>query len=129
MLGRYTMPAIWYIYYVKNCRHAKPTPKDKLVVIVHKDPEPWGFFINTGIRQFVQKQQEQLVCQVSIKAANYKCLNHNSYVDCTRLYLFEDTELLDARDPIDNQTKTEIKNAVAVSKTISVRHRKLILAS
>jgi len=123
------MPAIWYIYHVKKSRHTKPIPKDKLIVIVHKDPEPWGFFINTGIRQFVRKQPELLVCQVSIKAANYKCLAHDSYVDCTRPYLFEDIELTDVRDPIDKQTKTEIKNAVAVSKTIIVRHKKLILAS
>jgi hypothetical protein len=96
---------------------------------VHKDPEPWGFFINTGIRKFVQNQPELLVCQVSIKATDYKCLDHNSYVDCTELYLFEDTELLDARGPVNQQTKTEIKKAVAVSKTIIIRHQKLILAS
>lgn len=123
------MPLIWYIYHVKNCRHAKPIPKDKLVVIVHRDPEPWGFFINTGIRQFVQKQPELLVCQVSIKETNYKCLDHDSYVDCAKLYLFEDTELLDVRDPINQQTKADIKKAVAVSKTIVVRHKKLIMAS
>jgi len=70
-----------------------------------------------------------LVCQVGIKAANYRCLSHDSYVDCTRLYLFEDSELTDIRDPIDKQTKTEIKDAVAVSKTIILRHKKLILAS
>lgn len=123
------MPSIWHIYHVKNCRHAKPVPKDKLVVIVHKDPEPWGFFINTGIRQFVQKQPDLLICQVSIKAKDYKCLDHNSYVDCAELCLFENTELLDSREPINEQTKTEIKKAVAVSKTIIVRHKKLILAS
>ena len=123
------MPLIWYIYHVKSCRHAKPIPKDKFVVIVHKDPEPWGFFINTGIRQFIQKRPELLVCQVSIKATDYKFLDHDSYVDCAELYLFEDTELRDAIGPVNKQTKIEIKKAVAVSKTIIVRHKKLILAS
>jgi hypothetical protein len=122
------MPGIWYIYHVKNCRHAKPTPKDKLVIIVCSDTKPWGFFINTGIRQFVQKQPELLVCQVSIKATNHKCLDYDSYVDCTELYPFEDTELLDVRDPVNKQTKAEIKKAVTVSKTIVERHQKLILA-
>lgn len=123
------MPSIWYIYHVKNCRHAKPAPKDKFVVIVHKDPEPWGFFINTGIRPFVQNQPEMLACQVSIKATDYKYLDHNSYVDCNDLYLFKDTDLTDAKGPVNKKTKADIKKAIAVSKTIVVRHKKLILAS
>ena len=123
------MPLIWHIYHVKNCRHAKPKPKNKFVVIVHKDPMPWGFLINTGIRPFVQKQPDLLVCQVSINATDYQFLDHNSYVDCTELYLFDDTELLDAKGPVNQQTKAEIKKAVAVSKTIIKRHQKLILAS
>ena len=122
------MPDIWRIYHVKNCRRAKPIPKDKLVVVVYRALNPWGFFVNTGIRRFVQNQPELLICQVSIQATNYKCLDHNSYIDCSELYPFEDAELLDGRDTINKQTKTEIKKAVAASKTIVVRHQKLILA-
>ena len=123
------MPDIWYIYYIRKCRHAKPKPKDKFVVIVCNASGLWGFFINTDVRPFVQRQPELSACQVTIKAIDYKCLNHNSYVDCTELYPFEEVELHDIKDPINQQTKAEIKKAVSMSKTIVVRHQKLILAS
>lgn len=123
------MPSIWYIYHIKKCRYAKPKPKDKYVIIACRDTKPWGFFINTGIRQFVQRQPELLACQVSIRAASHKCLGHDSYVDCTDLLPFEDTELIDIRDQVDKQTKAEIKKAVAISKTLVARHQKIILAS
>jgi hypothetical protein len=122
------MPSVWYIYHVKKYRYAKPKPKDKFVVIALRDTKPWGFFINTDIRQFVRNRPELLACQVSIKASSHKCLNHDSYVDCTELFPFEDTELTDIKDKVDKQTQAEIKKAVAISKTLVVRHQKIILA-
>jgi len=122
------MPSVWCIYHVKKYRYAKPKPKDKFVIIALRDTKPWGFFINTDIRQFVQNRPELLACQVSIKASSHKCLSYDSYVDCTELFPFEDTELTDIRDKVDKQTQAEIKKAVAISKTLVVRHQKIILA-
>jgi len=121
------MPRMWCIYHVKKSRHTKPIPKDKFVIIVCIDTNPWGFFINTGINQFIQKRPELLACQVSIKAASHECLDYDSYVDCTDLLPFEDTELTDIKDKVDQQTQSEIKKAVAKSKTLVVRHKKIIL--
>ena len=121
------MAHTWYIYHVEKSRHTKPIPKDKFVIIACIDTKPWGFFINTEINQFKQNQPELLACQVPIKAANHKCLDHDSYVDCTDLLPFEDTELIDIKDKVDQQTQSEIKKAVAKSKTLVVRHRKIIL--
>lgn len=122
-------PSTWHIYHISNCHHAKPLPKDKFVVIVYRALNPWGFFINSDIRQFVQNQPDLLICQVSIQAKDYKFLDHDSYIDCTDLFPFEDTELVDGKAQINDQTKADIKKAVAVSKTITVRHQKLIVVS
>ena len=121
------MANTWYIYHVKNCRHTKPIPKDKFVIIACIDTKPWGFFINTEINQFKQNQPKLLACQVNIKTANHKCLDYNSYVDCTDLLPFDDTELIDIKDKVDQQTQLEIKKAVEKAEMLVGRHRKIIL--
>jgi hypothetical protein len=119
------MPAIWHIYHVKNCRHTTP-PKDKLVVIACVSVKCMGFFINTDISNFVKNRPHLSECQVVIKASDHKCLKYDSYVDCANIYAFEDAELSDIRDSVNNQAKTKIKAAVALSKTIEGCYKKII---
>lgn len=88
-----------------------------------------GFLINSGIHPFILKRPELLVCQVKIKALNYRFLDHDSYIDCIELCDFEDAELLDRRAPINIVTKAEIKKAVEGSETIAPRYQKLILSN
>jgi hypothetical protein len=120
------MVALWHIYHVKNCRHAKPDPKDKFVVIVCKDVQAMGFFINTEINSYIKNRPELLACQVLIQASDHKCLDWNSYVDCHELFRFEDAEL-SIRNPVAKQTREAIKNAVNISELLVERYRKLIL--
>lgn len=120
------MPNTWRIYFVENCHQSKP-PKDKLVAIVCKDSKLMGFFINKGIRPYVQKIPALLACQAVIEASSHKCLDYDSYVDCGALIEFEDTQLVNEREPISKQAVAEIKKAVANSKTIEKRYQKLIL--
>ena len=120
------MVALWHIYHVKNCRHAKPDPKDKFVVIVCRDVQAMGFFINTGVNSYIKNRPELSACQVVIKASDHKCLDWNSYVDCSELFRFEDAEL-SIRNPLVKHTREAIKNAVNISETLEERHRKLIL--
>jgi len=120
------MVDLWHIYHVKNCRHAKPVPKDKFVVIVCRDTQAMGFFINTEINSLIMNRPELLACQVIIKASDHRCLNWNSYVDCNELFPFEDAEL-SVRNSVVKQTRDAIKSAVNISETLEARHRKLIL--
>lgn len=120
------MVALWHIYHVKNCRHAKPVPKDKFVVIVCRDTQTMGFFINKEINSYIMNRPELLACQVVIKASDHRCLNWNSYVDCNELFPFEDAEL-SVRNSVVKQTRDAIKSAVNISETLEARHRKLIL--
>ena len=121
------MPAIWSIYHVKSCSHTKPKPKDKFVAVVCKDLKLMGFFINSKVHDYIQKRPSLLASQVGIKASDYSFLDHDSYVNCIRLYPFDDTELVDSRGAINTQTKVEIQKAVTNSKTLEKRYKKLIL--
>jgi hypothetical protein len=123
------MPDIWCFYHVKNCPHTRPIPKDKFVAIVCRDSYCLGFLVNTNIHPFIRKQPDLLVCQVKIRASNYRFLDYDSYIDCNDLYPFGDTLLLDSRGLISRQTKIEIIKAVSISKTIEGRYQKLILGS
>lgn len=121
------MPLIWHIYHIKKCRHALPAAKDKFVVIVCEAENSMGFFINSDIRPFIQKRPHLLACQATIRATDHKCLRQDSYVDCVEILPFEANELSDILDPISNEAKVEIQKAVAKSKTLERRYRKLIL--
>lgn len=123
------MSPIWHIYHINKCRHARPAPKDKFVVIVCEAESAMGFFINSEVNPFIQKRPSLLACQASIEASHHACLRRNSYVDCVEIYPFEANELSDMRDPVSKQAKLEIQNAVAKSKTLEKRYKELILRS
>ena len=123
------MPAVWRIYHVENCSHTRPAPKDKFVAIVCRDLKLMGFLINSNVNRYIQKHPDLLACQAIIEASNHSCLGHDSYVDCVDLYSFEDAELADGRDPISKQARAKIEKAVANSKTIETRYKKLILGN
>jgi hypothetical protein len=123
------MSPIWHIYHIKKCRHARPAPKDKFIVIVCETESPMGFFINSDINPFIQKRPNLLACQADIEAPHHKCLRQNSYVDCVEIYSFEANELSDIRDPISEQAKLAIQKAVAKAKTLEKRYQKLVSSS
>lgn len=117
------MPAIWHIYYVENNRYAS---HGKLVVIACISVKPMGFLINSEIHRFIQNRQYLLISQVVIKAADYKCLNHDSYVNCVDLFPFENSDLSEIRDPINDETRMAIKKAASLSKNIEGCYKKII---
>ncbi|MBA7588956.1 hypothetical protein ES708_31027 [subsurface metagenome] len=120
------MSDIWHIYHVQNCSHVSP-PKNKYVAIVCRDLASMGFFINSSIHEYIQNRPDLLASQVVIEKSNHKCLSRDSYVNCIKLYPFEDTELVEDRGSISEQAMIRIKEAVDKSKTIEVRYKKLIL--
>jgi len=115
---------------VRNCRHTKPRPKSKNVVIVCKEKTIyWGFLVNSEIRPFVQRQRELLACQISIKQSDYPTiLEYDSYIDCTQLYSFSEQDL---ENPgfLKATTKEEIKRVIRESLLLEERYQQLILGS
>jgi len=123
------MPDSWCIYYVKDCVHVIPRPKDKYVAIVCVNPCCVGFLINTEIHPFILNKPELSQCHVKISAVNYKFLDHDSYVDCNEPYEFRKRELKEYIKPISAETKSEIIKAVRDSIRIAPRYQKMILGS
>jgi len=118
----------WRIYFVRKCRHARPSPKSKLVVIVCQDGEKYhGFLINTRIVPYIKLRPALLVCQAPINVSQHSCLSHDSYVDCAELYGFTSGELNNPRNQISPDAKESIIKAVYSSKTIENRYKRLIL--
>ena len=122
------MPDIWRVYLVRNCCHTHPS-KDKFVVIMCRDIEFMGFLINSKISKFVLKKPDLLACQVILSTSDYGFLSHDSYLDCSQIYPFGDTELVIGRERINEKTKSEIKNVVSTAKTIEKHYKNLILIS
>lgn len=122
------MPDIWRIYRIENCRHTHP-PKLKFVVIVCKDIDYMGFLVNSRINRFIQKKPDLLECQVILNKSGYRFLFHDSYLDCSEIYPFEDAELVVGLELVNDKTKLEIKTVVSKAKTIEKRYQNLISSS
>lgn len=122
------MPNIWRVYRIKKCRYTHP-PKDKFVVIVCKDTECMGFLVNSTIHPFILKRPYLLQCQVMLSNSDYSFLFHDSYLDCGRIYAFEDDQLVVGLELVNTKTKADIKLAVTNSKTIEKKYRDLILGN
>lgn len=119
------MSFVWCFSHVRNTCYTIPR-KDKFVLIVCKDSNCMGFLVNTTISQFIRNRPYMLACQVALKASDYWFLRHDSYLDCSQLFSFDDDDLLDGRGPITDQTKAEVKKAVAIATTIEQRYQNLI---
>jgi hypothetical protein len=122
-------PDLWTIYFVPNCRVtlvARYTSKDKLVAIVCTDGNPRGFLINSEIDAWIQIDTDKMATQVKILASEHPCLHRDSYVHTMELFMFEESELGGKRDPLSPSVKQAIQEAVAQSKFIEGRYKKLI---
>ncbi len=118
---------LWHIYFAPNCRHAKPQPKDKYVVIVYIDKNPMGFFINTRISNYILNKPHLLVCEAVIQANEHKILRYDSYVDCQKIYEFEDKELERRFDSMSDPAKLAILYAIRDCVTVEQVYKDLIL--
>ena len=121
------MTVSWFIYHTSICRHTSP-PKPKYIAIVCLNPNPYGFLINSRIHPFIQTHPNLLSHQVSIAADKYGFLTHDSFIDCSRILSFKESELSGIQK-IQNNTRNEIKKIVAESDLIAPIYKELICGS
>ncbi len=121
------MPQQWEVFLVHNCRHAKPQPKSKFVVIAYTNPELHGFFINSEIRNFIKNRRRLFDCEALIIASLHSFLRHDSYIDCTNIYPFELTELADSRGILHSTAQVNVIIAVGACPMLPRFHKKRIL--
>jgi hypothetical protein len=122
------MPPIsqWQVYFIPNCRHARPLPKDKFVVVTCFDPNPCGFFINTRVNEFIANHPDLLPCEVAMAATEHPFLAHDSWLDCRELLSFREEELSDLRGVLAARTVVAARRAVQDCPVLRPRFKRLI---
>jgi len=113
----------WEVFYVPSCRHTKPTPKPKFVVIVYVNLSPHGFLINSIINNFILNRSYLLPCEAQILASQHSFLNYDSYVDCREIFMFDESELIDTRGILSSDAKEAVINAVNACPVLENIHK------
>lgn len=118
----------WHIYHIPDCRHAKPDPKDKFVIVVCVNEDHClGFFINSRISGFIRDRTHLLGCQTSILSSEHDCLSHDSFIDTTTVLKLDFVELTDMKDEISDDTKRALIAAVDFCIVIPKRYKRQVL--
>lgn len=66
------------------CGFTKPAPKEKFIVLGCTTPQPRVLVINSQVSEFIKRRPRLLSAQIMLKAADYDCFHHDSYIDCTK---------------------------------------------
>ena len=111
---------LWNIYHIDNCIQAIP-PKDKYVILVSKNPKVLGFFINSDINAFKERNPNRKVLQIPIQ------MTEPSWVDCSYLTEFRKIDFYNCRREVGDELKVKIRQAVQDSVFIEERDKKDIL--
>jgi hypothetical protein len=121
---------LWYIYFFKNCRYAKPHPKDKLVVIVHIDNDlALGCFINTTRHPYLIENNLQHLAPEILCEEHPTTLGHDSFVVCQELLKFKIEELVAVREPVSIRAQKSILWAISSEDNdIERKYKRAILA-
>jgi hypothetical protein len=116
-----------------NCTFTNP-PKLKYVLLCCVSPKPHVLVINSVINQFKQQRPHLLSLQIPILRAAHDFLPHDSYVDCSALFVFEEPEIerqilndiTKLKGTIEPTTKDAVLSAVLGAKTLSPAQKALI---
>ena len=114
--------------------------KEKYLIVIHSDPSEWAllFVINSKIHPYISERPHLSDCQVKLCKKDYPFLSHDSYIDCSNVIdEFDLSEIkrqleLDMgrlKGAVTDATRKEILVAVNRARTISLRHKKMILQS
>ena len=120
---------LWDVYFIANCRLAKPLPKDKYVAICCFAPNPCGFFINSRINEFIQQNPKLLDRETPLTAALHSFLQHDSWLDCRELLSLREDELTDCRGRLDAAIVPAVLDAVQKCPVLRPGLKKLILGA
>jgi len=121
-----------------HCDFAKPTPKNKYLLIASIEPQVLLYIINTSIHEYISSRDYLLVAQVEIDRDNHGFLDHNSYIDCTttiRRFNYDELESILISDmsrlkgSVSADVRTQVLAATKASSTLPGREQDWILSS
>lgn len=114
-----------------HCSFTNPPKHKFLVYICHHSPQCSFFIINSEINQFKQNRPSLSQCQVKIDQVSHPFLDHDSYVDCSKVQTISFKDLSDqltkSNDGFKNIISLEVKKAILVvvknTKTLSQQEK------
>lgn len=115
----------WDVFWVSQCRHAKPV-KDKLVVVVAAEPQPLGLFVNSSIPPFLRDNPHRMKCFAAVAADEHRFLSHNSFIACDRLFAFTPEELTRKRGRLSRPARARVKKAAQKCPVLEKKQKILI---
>ena len=119
------------------CEFVSPQ-KDKYLLLAHVADRPLLFAINSRIPVFVERSPDLRASQIKMSASLHDFLEHDSFINCAEVIRY--FSLAEVREQLLNDvgrikgelaaaTTKRVIQAVGDAKTISARHKKLIIAS
>jgi len=114
------------------CSFTNP-PKNKFLLLLGSNSPNFSFFvINSAINNFILHNNHLLECQVLIDKRNHPFLDHDSYLDCSKIYQIAidsvKDQLVADSNPIKMSIRADIKrsilDAVRKSKTLTPKEKK-----
>jgi hypothetical protein len=124
---------IFYLF----CEFTRPKPKPKFVLLVCVEPRPLVFLINTKKSGLILSDPDLENTQVCLTPSEYRCLDHDSYIDCLEVFEMDQEEierqiLADSnnsriKDRLSRKCIAELINAVSESSPLMGRDRNWIL--
>lgn len=120
----------WEVLHSAMCRHAKPNPKNKFVVIAYMNPTPHGFFINSIINQYIKKRSYLLACEAKILSSQHHFLKYDSYVDCRDIFPFSPGEFSprESRGMLSEDAINAVKEAIYQCPVLEGIHKKRVFS-
>ena len=119
------------------CEFAKP-PKSKFLVLICWNNQPLVLVINSEISSFVANRDYLERCQVLLRASEYDCLYHDSYLDCSTVVTVvtmsevRDLCLQDVsriRGEINQATRDELVQKIVLPNNVRKDHQYAIRAA
>lgn len=121
------MASQWEVFHLIACRHAKPQPKNKFLLVAYTSPSPHGFFINSSINRFIRNRPHLLPCEAEIFAHEHHFLNHDSFVDCRDIFDLRLQELTSSRGHLSPRGTHAVIAAVRACPVLERFHKQRIL--
>jgi len=117
------------------CTFTNP-PKEKYFVLAYSNLNSLLFIINSNVHEYIKQRKYLLHCQDEITASDYPFLKHDSYINCAKVIKHFDRQLIEEqllddlnriKGELKPDTRNEIIRAVDNAKTISPKHKELIM--
>jgi hypothetical protein len=99
---------------------------EKRYVVLSVSESTLTCVINTDLSNFIKSRAHLLNCQISVPGKNYEFLDHDSYIDCSRIRTYKTSEIISQLlaepswiyEKIDDPLRKKIIEAMEKSEAI-----------